>query len=135
VSKIVRLQLRILVRGLLTLVAVSVIASGCATSSDTVPISSAEVSNAGGLSITIDQPCPDGGAIDIEVDETTERVEITAMWSDAQMIDCDGGAKESDQRTTSIALSTPGRRQADRGRIHRSRGTHHPPITAHMHPL
>lgn len=70
-----------------------------------MPIASAEVSNAGGLGITLNEPCPDGGSIDTNVEETAERVVVTARWSDAQLRDCDGGAPTSDQRSTGIGLS------------------------------
>jgi len=79
---------------------------GCTSPDGTLRVDSAEVTNAGGLRVVIDQPCPEGGAINIAVEEAPDEIVVTASWSDSQLRDCDGGAAHSDQRTTAILLST-----------------------------
>ncbi len=86
-------------------VVLALLGMGCSATDDAVHIAAAEVTAAGGLRITIDEPCPDGGAIEVTVAESEEGIELLAAWSDGQLVDCDGGAATSPTRTAAIALT------------------------------
>ncbi len=87
-----------------------VVLAGAACSTSDVPrlgdqVPLLEGSDEGsGLRLVFDHPCPEGGPISIEIEETETEVVVTATVTDGQLIDCDGGSASSDVSTTSVGL-------------------------------
>lgn len=63
---------------------------GCTTTERTAQLERAAESPDGSLMLMFDHPCPEGGPLDIRVDETDTEVVITATLTDGQIIDCMG---------------------------------------------
>ncbi len=69
----------------------AVLFAGCTSTTDqTVELVRVVASPDGGLSLMFDHPCPEGGPLDIRVEETDTEVVITATVTDGQIIDCIG---------------------------------------------
>jgi len=68
----------------------AVLLVGCTSTDRTAELVRVMESPDGGLSLMFDHPCPEGGPLDIRVEETDTEVVITATVTDGQIIDCIG---------------------------------------------
>jgi len=68
----------------------AVLFAGCTSTERTVELVRVVESPDGGLLLMFDHLCPEGGPLDIGVEETETEVVITATVTDGQIIDCIG---------------------------------------------
>ena len=68
----------------------AVLLVGCTSTDRTAELVRVMESPDGGLSLMFDHPCPEGGPLDIRVEETDTEGVITATVTDGQIIDCIG---------------------------------------------